>query len=411
MNAYRRPIWAWTSCARPNLEWEKQVCGGAEFSSPFIFAILLKKILQSLFSRLCFVDSATAGPSGWTSLSLGCVPYSGTCVSVSPLNVSFSNETIPFRFCNVNWAGKSSGAENNRSSKFISLFCTRSEWSHCIINGRLIDWSYGWLIDHMVDWLIDWSVVVKPPCFIVCRFQIAKEYERFKKYMKTVKLGVFFGGMPIAADKESLSKAHPHVVVGTPGRILALVRDKALNLGHVKHFVLDECDKVLSQLDMRKDIQAIFKLTPREKQVMMFSATLPKDIRPICRKFMQVSRPSFIFLEKRGPSCAKKRNAWLISLLHHERENALWFWRERSSRGDHLHVYGGLSRWEVPFSCAAMSRTSRAVVFSSLDNLKKRREEGDLSPSAASLFHTRPLRAVSVSRLGPVFSASRRRLC
>ncbi|OQV18523.1 Spliceosome RNA helicase DDX39B [Hypsibius exemplaris] len=118
-------------------------------------------------------------------------------------------------------------------------------------------------------------------------FQIAKEFERFKKYMKTVKLGVFFGGMPITADKESLTKAHPHIVVGTPGRILALVRDKALNLGHVKHFVLDECDKVLSQLDMRKDIQAIFKLTPREKQVMMFSATLPKDIRPICRKFMQ----------------------------------------------------------------------------------------------------------------------------
>lgn len=118
-------------------------------------------------------------------------------------------------------------------------------------------------------------------------FQIAKEFERFKKYMKTVKLGVFFGGMPILADKDVIKKAYPHVVVGTPGRILALVRDKALSLGQVKHFVLDECDKVLSQLDMRKDVQEIFKLTPREKQVMMFSATLPKDIRPVCRKFMQ----------------------------------------------------------------------------------------------------------------------------
>ena len=106
--------------------------------------------------------------------------------------------------------------------------------------------------------------------------------------MKTVKLGVFFGGMPILADTDVIKKAYPHVVVGTPGRILALVRDKALSLGQVKHFVLDECDKVLSQLDMRKDVQEIFKLTPREKQVMMFSATLPKDIRPVCRKFMQV---------------------------------------------------------------------------------------------------------------------------
>lgn len=118
-------------------------------------------------------------------------------------------------------------------------------------------------------------------------YQIAKEYERFKKYMRNVRLGVFFGGVPIQNDKDSLKKNPVHIVVGTPGRILALVRDKALNLGHVKHFVLDECDKVLSQLDMRKDIQEIFKLTPREKQVMMFSATLPKDIRPICRKFMQ----------------------------------------------------------------------------------------------------------------------------
>lgn len=127
--------------------------------------------------------------------------------------------------------------------------------------------------------------------------------------MKTVKLGVFFGGMPILTDKDVIKKAYPHIVVGTPGRILALVRDKALSLGQVsdslfscacivclytyavkqvKHFVLDECDKVLGQLDMRKDVQEIFKLTPREKQVMMFSATLPKDIRPVCRKFMQV---------------------------------------------------------------------------------------------------------------------------
>jgi ATP-dependent RNA helicase UAP56/SUB2 len=55
----------------------------------------------------------------------------------------------------------------------------------------------------------------------------------------------------------------------------------------VKHFVLDECDKMLEQLDMRKDVQDIFKLTPHEKQVMMFSATLSKEMRAVCKKFMQ----------------------------------------------------------------------------------------------------------------------------
>lgn len=51
------------------------------------------------------------------------------------------------------------------------------------------------------------------------------------------------------------------------------------------------CDFIL---DMRRDVQEIFRLTPHEKQCMMFSATLSKEIRPVCRKFMQdVSHPFF----------------------------------------------------------------------------------------------------------------------
>lgn len=53
-----------------------------------------------------------------------------------------------------------------------------------------------------------------------------------------------------------LKKNCPHIVVGTPGRILALVRNKTLNLRNVKHFVLDECDKMLEQLGKRKKGQA-----------------------------------------------------------------------------------------------------------------------------------------------------------
>ncbi|XP_045119346.1 ATP-dependent RNA helicase WM6 isoform X3 [Portunus trituberculatus] len=118
-------------------------------------------------------------------------------------------------------------------------------------------------------------------------YQIAKEYERFSKYMPTVKVGVFFGGMNIQKDEDTLKNNCPHIVVGTPGRVLALVRNKKLSLRHLKHFVLDECDKMLEQLDMRRDVQEIFRNTPHEKQVMMFSATLSKDIRPVCKKFMQ----------------------------------------------------------------------------------------------------------------------------
>jgi superfamily II DNA/RNA helicase len=118
-------------------------------------------------------------------------------------------------------------------------------------------------------------------------FQISREYERFCKYMPAVKVSVFFGGLPTKNDEEVLKKNCPHIVVGTPGRILALGKSKALNLRYVKHFIVDECDKVLESLDMRRDVQEIFKMTPHEKQVLMFSATLSKEIRPVCKKFMQ----------------------------------------------------------------------------------------------------------------------------
>lgn len=63
-----------------------------------------------------------------------------------------------------------------------------------------------------------------------------------------LQVAVFFGGLSIKKDEEVLKKDCPHIVVGTPGRILALTRNKTLNLRHIKHFILDECDKMLEQL-------------------------------------------------------------------------------------------------------------------------------------------------------------------
>jgi ATP-dependent RNA helicase UAP56/SUB2 len=118
-------------------------------------------------------------------------------------------------------------------------------------------------------------------------FQIAHEYERFSKYLPTVKTAVFYGGVSIKTHRDILKNDKPHIVVGTPGRILALAREKTLDLSACKHFVLDECDRVLEALDMRRDVQEIFRQTPHEKQVMLFSATLSKEIRPVCKKFCQ----------------------------------------------------------------------------------------------------------------------------
>lgn len=81
-------------------------------------------------------------------------------------------------------------------------------------------------------------------------YQIKNEYARFSKYLPDVKTAVFYGGTPIQKDVEVLSNkdSFPNIIVGTPGRLNALVREKKLSLRNVKAFVLDECDKMLDQI-------------------------------------------------------------------------------------------------------------------------------------------------------------------
>jgi len=117
-------------------------------------------------------------------------------------------------------------------------------------------------------------------------YQINEEYTRFIKYLPEVKCKVIYGGEPMKKHIDELKESTPHIIVATPGRLVALCQKKIIDLSKVKHFILDECDQMLEQLDMRKSVQDVFKETPREKQVMMFSATLSKEIRKVCKKFM-----------------------------------------------------------------------------------------------------------------------------
>jgi ATP-dependent RNA helicase UAP56/SUB2 len=66
-----------------------------------------------------------------------------------------------------------------------------------------------------------------------------------------------------------------------------MVTEKSLKLDKLKRFILDECDSLLVPLEMRATIQSIYAKTPHTKQVMMFTATLPTEIRAVCRKFTQ----------------------------------------------------------------------------------------------------------------------------
>ncbi|CAF3527387.1 unnamed protein product [Rotaria sordida] len=152
-------------------------------------------------------------------------------------------------------------------------------------------------------------------------FQISREYEYFCKYLPTIKVSVFFGGLSIRNDEDVLKKNCPHIVVGTIGRILALAKSKALNLRYVKHFIIDECDKVLGSRDMRRDVQEIFKMTPQEKQVLMFSATLSKEIRPVCKKLMQ--EPMEIYIDNETQLILHGLRQHYIKLCENEKSQKL----------------------------------------------------------------------------------------
>ena len=126
-------------------------------------------------------------------------------------------------------------------------------------------------------------------------YQISHEFDRFSTFLGDVTTAVVFGGVNIKTQKEQLALQPPNIVVATPGRLKALAMDNTLNLKKCAHFVLDECDKMLESLDMRADVQEIFKMTPHDKQVMMFTATLSKELRALCKKFM--NDPMEIFVD------------------------------------------------------------------------------------------------------------------
>ncbi|TMR95550.1 DEAD/DEAH box helicase [Nonomuraea basaltis] len=102
-----------------------------------------------------------------------------------------------------------------------------------------------------------------------------------------------YGGRAYEPQIEAL-KAGVDVIVGTPGRLLDLVKQKHLDLSQVTSLVLDEADRMLD-LGFLPDIERIFKLIPAERQTMLFSATMPGEIVGLSRKYL--NRPTHVRAE------------------------------------------------------------------------------------------------------------------
>src|SRR4030042_1688733 len=114
-------------------------------------------------------------------------------------------------------------------------------------------------------------------------FAIALEIYKIGKY-KNISVLPVYGGTSIDRQIRTLQRG-VNVVVGTPGRVLDLLRRKNLSLSEIRVVVLDEADEMLD-MGFIEDIETILKATPSERQTLLFSATIPQPIMNIARRYM-----------------------------------------------------------------------------------------------------------------------------
>eukprot|EP00184_Porphyridium_aerugineum_P001897 CAMPEP_0184703624 /NCGR_PEP_ID=MMETSP0313-20130426/28469_1 /TAXON_ID=2792 /ORGANISM="Porphyridium aerugineum, Strain SAG 1380-2" /LENGTH=410 /DNA_ID=CAMNT_0027164439 /DNA_START=105 /DNA_END=1337 /DNA_ORIENTATION=+ len=115
--------------------------------------------------------------------------------------------------------------------------------------------------------------------------QIQKVVEALGDYMK-LKCHACIGGTRVAEDVRIFQTDPPHLVVGTPGRVYDLINRRALDTTHIKAFVLDEADEMLSR-GFKEQIYDVFQYMPKSCQVGLFSATMPQDVLDMTDRFMR----------------------------------------------------------------------------------------------------------------------------
>jgi superfamily II DNA/RNA helicase len=114
--------------------------------------------------------------------------------------------------------------------------------------------------------------------------QVATDLEAASS-LRRIRVLTVYGGRAYEPQIEALT-AGVDVVVGTPGRLLDLARQKYLDLGHVKVVVLDEADEMLD-LGFLADVETLLSMTPELRQSMLFSATMPSDVITLARRYMR----------------------------------------------------------------------------------------------------------------------------
>ncbi len=115
--------------------------------------------------------------------------------------------------------------------------------------------------------------------------QITKDLNTFSKYYKNISVTAVYGGASIEGQIRSIRKS-PQIIVGTPGRTLDLIKRKVLKINKIKWLILDEADEMLN-MGFRNDLDRILETTPENRQTLLFSATMSKELRDIAGNYMK----------------------------------------------------------------------------------------------------------------------------
>lgn len=133
------------------------------------------------------------------------------------------------------------------------------------------------------------QAIVLCPTRELC-MQVASEISKVGKNVKKLKVLAVYGGQPIGKQTRVLKKG-VHIVVGTPGRVIDHIERGNLDLIGVERVILDEADEML-EMGFREDIERILSDVPSQRQTLLFSATIPSEVRKIAEKYQK--DPEFI---------------------------------------------------------------------------------------------------------------------
>ena len=125
------------------------------------------------------------------------------------------------------------------------------------------------------------AIIIAPTRELV--IQVAEEIHSLRGESR-LEIATIYGGQSYDLQLKRLKRG-VDIIVGTPGRVIDHLNRGTLNIGNVKYFILDEADEMLN-MGFLDDIEIIFDKTPKEKRVMLFSATMPERIRRLAEKYM-----------------------------------------------------------------------------------------------------------------------------